>query len=80
MAETNQVWWESLNHGGLLIGPKQLATYFPQTAPALNAWTVEQLRRHLNRFDASRKADERRPALSELLNVVLEKVVVWTKS
>jgi hypothetical protein len=71
---SNQTWWESLNHGGLLIGPKQLAAYFPQSAPRLNAWTVEQLRRHLNRFDAAFKVDEKRAAVTELLNVVLEKV------
>jgi hypothetical protein len=73
MAETNQAWWESLNHGGLLIGPKQLAT-FPETAPKLSDWTVEQLRRHLNRFDAAKRVDERRAVLVDLLNVVLENV------
>ncbi len=74
MTEMNLIWWESLNHGGLLIGPKQLAAHFPQSAPPLNAWTVEQLRRHLNRFDAATKVDEKRAALPDLLNVVLEKV------
>jgi hypothetical protein len=79
MGDTSQTadqnWWESLNHGGLLIGPKQLTKYFPETPARLNAWTVEQLRRHLNRFDAATKVDERRAALSDLLTVVLEKVV-----
>lgn len=74
MAETNQIWWESLSHGGLLIGPKQLAAHFPQSAPRLNSWTLEQLRRHLNRFDGASKVDERRAALTDLLTVVLEKV------
>ena len=58
-------WWDSLNHGGMLIAPSRLTTYFNAQLPPLAPRIVEALRRDLTRFQND--SAEFRPLLDTLL-------------
>lgn len=49
MIVSENTWWASLKHGGMLLAPSRLAQYFAQHTQPLDSWTEDRLRRALTR-------------------------------
>jgi hypothetical protein len=60
------IWWEYLNHGGMLIGPAQLEEHYLEPISSLSSAAAENLRRAVVRIG------EGESSLSPLLDTVLE--------
>jgi len=72
-------WWASLNHGGVLVAPAKLPTFFLPSGPPIPPYRVEQLRSEVGRV---LDLDESR--VGPLLDLVLEGICgfphhEWTK-
>lgn len=69
MIVSENTWWASLKHGGMLLAPSRLAQYFAQHTQPLDSWTEDRLRRALTRAANSTQVD------GSLLDTVLVEVI-----
>ena len=74
-------WWSSLKHGGLLIAPSRLASYFSSERPNISPYWADRLR---SAVQTQRDSDSLKPQ-PVLLDTVLENILglradQWTKA
>ncbi|MFH1515546.1 MAG: hypothetical protein ABIG42_08820, partial [bacterium] len=58
MTNENHEWWNSVNHGGMLISPSRLTQYFPEHAEPMPFYVVERLRRDYTRYERNKTETE----------------------
>jgi hypothetical protein len=67
--DSNNTWWSSLRHGGMLIAPSRLDEYFPGSPQPLGSWIADNLRRDITNLKRGKTETE-----TALINTVLKRV------
>ncbi|HSH01929.1 MAG TPA: hypothetical protein VLL52_05365 [Anaerolineae bacterium] len=70
MSYDTHSWWTELKHGGLLIAPTKLTTYFPASISPLTRYHQDQLRRQVTQIQVGEF-----DTLSSFLTTVLEELL-----
>jgi hypothetical protein len=67
--DSDNIWWNSLKHGGMLIAPSRLDEYFPGSPQPLGSWIADNLRRDITNLKRGKTETE-----TALINTVLKRV------
>lgn len=78
IGRTEQNWWASLKHGGLLIAPSKLVEFFPDEPKPLPYYLADQLRRDLTKLETG-TTDAARSLLDTVLEQVCGLALRWEK-